>query len=44
LKTKYIEDQFVNIVKSHESNKPNTNSLIKGAAKFAEELKQSNEK
>jgi len=44
LNTKYIEDQFVNIVKSHESNKPNMNSSIKEAAKFAEELNQSNEK
>jgi hypothetical protein len=43
LKTKYREDQFVNIVKSHESNHPNTNSTIKRAAEFAEELNQSNE-
>ena len=25
LNTKYIEDQFVNTVKSHESNQPNMN-------------------
>jgi len=43
LKTKYTEDQFVNIVKNHESNKPNMNSSIKWAAKFAGELNQSNE-
>ena len=38
LSTKYIEDQFVNIVKSHESNQPNMNSTITVAAKIAEEL------
>ena len=36
LSTKYIEDQFVNIVKSHESNQPNINSTTKMAAKVAE--------
>ena len=36
LDTKYAEDQFVNIVKSHESNQPNMNSTIKVAANFAE--------
>jgi hypothetical protein len=34
--TKYKADQFVNIVKSHESNQTNTNSTGKTAAKFAE--------
>jgi len=38
LDTKYTEDQFVNIVKSHESNQPNMNSTIKVAANVAEEL------
>jgi len=36
LNTKYIEDQFANIVESHESNQPNMNSTITVAAKFAE--------
>ena len=36
LNTKYIEDQFVNVVKSHESNQPNMNSTITTAAKVAE--------
>ena len=44
LKTNYKEDQFVNIVKSHESTQPNMNSIIKTAAKIAEELSQPNEK
>ena len=34
--TKYTEDQFVNIVKSHESNRPNMNSTIRVAANVAE--------
>jgi hypothetical protein len=38
MNTKYAKDQFVNIVKSHESNQPNMNSTIKVAAKDAEEL------
>jgi cytochrome c-type biogenesis protein CcmH/NrfF len=42
-KTKYQEDQFVNIVKSHECNQPNMNSTIKMAAEIAKELNQSNE-
>jgi len=44
LNTKHIEDQFVHIVKNHESNQPNMNSTIKVAAEVAEELSQSNEK
>ena len=36
--------QFVNIVKSHESTKPNMNSIIKTAAKVTEEISQPNEK
>ena len=42
LNTKYTEDFFVNIVKSHKSNQPNMNSEIKAAAKVADELNQSN--
>ena len=38
LNTNYKEDQFVNIVKSHESTQPNINSIIKTAAKITEEL------
>ena len=44
MNTKYIEDQFVYIFNSHESNKPNMNSSITAAEKVAEELNQSNEK
>jgi len=44
LNTNHKEDQFVNIVKSHESIQPNVNSIIKTAAKITEELSQTNEK
>jgi hypothetical protein len=44
LNTNYKEDQFVNTVKSHESTQPNTNSIIKTAAKITEELSQPNMK
>jgi hypothetical protein len=44
MNTKYLADQFVSIVKSHESNLPNMNSTIKRAVKVAEELNQSDEK
>jgi len=45
LNTNYKEDQFVNIVKSHESTQPNMNSIIiKTAGKITEELSQPNEK
>ena len=44
LNTNYKENQFVNIVKSHESTQPNMNSIIKTAAKITEELNQSYEK
>ena len=44
LNTNYKEDQFVNIVKSHESTQPNMNSVLKTAAKITEELSQPNEK
>jgi len=44
LKTNYKEDQFVNIVISHQSTQPNMNSIIKTAAKITGELSQPNEK
>jgi len=44
LNTDYKEDQFVNIIKSHESTQPNMNSIIKTAAKITEGLSQPNEK
>ena len=44
LNTNCKDDQLVNIVKSHESTQPNTNSIIKTAAKITEELSQPNEK
>ena len=34
LKTKYKEDQFVNIVKIQESTQSNMNSILKSAAKI----------
>jgi hypothetical protein len=37
---KYQEGQFVYTVKIHERNQPNVNSLIKIAAKVAEEINQ----
>jgi trehalose-6-phosphate synthase len=40
INTKYKEDQFVNIVKVHESTQPNMNSTLKSAAKILEELNQ----
>ena len=43
LNTNYKEDQFVNIVKSHESTQPNMNSIIKTAEKITQELSQSND-
>jgi len=44
LNINYKEDQFVNIVKNHESIQPTMNSIIKTAAKIKEELSQPNEK
>jgi len=44
LNTNYKEGQFVNIIKSHESTQPNTNSIIKTAAKIKVEFNQQNEK
>ena len=42
--TNYKEDRFVTIAKSHESNQPNMNSIIKTAAEMKEELNKPNEK
>jgi hypothetical protein len=42
LNTKHKEDQFVNIVKAHESTQPNMNSIRNSAAKIIEELCQLN--
>jgi len=42
LNTKYKEDQFVNMVKVHESKQPNMNSILKSAARILEELNQLN--
>jgi hypothetical protein len=44
LNTKYKGDQFVNIVKNHESTQPNMNSIVKLAAKMIEDLNKRNEK
>jgi len=44
LNTNYKEDQFVNIVKSHENAQPNMKSIIKTAANIKEELSRPNEK
>jgi hypothetical protein len=44
LNTNYKVDQFVNNVKSYESTQPTVNSIIKTAARIAEELIQTNEK
>jgi hypothetical protein len=43
LNKKYKEDQFVNIIRSHDSSQPNMNSTVKAAAKIIDELSQSNE-
>ena len=43
LNTKYTEDQFVNIVTSHQSYQHYMNSTIIIAAKIVEELNQSDE-
>ena len=40
LNTNYKNDQFVNIVKNHESTQPNMNSVLKLATKIIEELSQ----
>jgi hypothetical protein len=40
LNTNYKEEQFQNIVKSHETTPPNMNSTIKTSAKVPEELNE----
>ena len=40
LNTNYKENQFVNIVKNHESTQPNMNSVLKLATKIIEEISQ----
>ena len=40
LNTNFKDDQFVNIVKNHESTQPNMNSALKLATKIIEELSQ----
>ena len=40
LKTNYKEDQFLNIVRNHESTQPYMNSVLKLATKIIEELSQ----
>jgi hypothetical protein len=40
----YKGDQFVHIVKNHESTQPSTNSIIKLAAKITGDLSQLNGK
>ena len=42
MNTKYKEGQFVHTVKIHERNQPNMHSLIKIAARVAEEINQTN--
>jgi hypothetical protein len=44
LNTNYKEDQFVHIVKNHESIQPNMNLIITLAAKITEDLSQLNGK
>jgi predicted PolB exonuclease-like 3'-5' exonuclease len=44
LNTNYKGNQFVNIVKNHESKQPNMNSIIKLATKITEYLIQLNGK
>jgi hypothetical protein len=42
LNKKHKEDQFVNIIRSHDSNQSNMNSTVRAAAKVTDELNQSN--
>jgi hypothetical protein len=44
LNKRYKEDQFVNIIRSHNSSQPHMNSTVKAAAKIIDKLSQSNEK
>jgi hypothetical protein len=43
LDKKYKEDQFVNIIKNHDSNERTMNSMVTTSAKIIDELSQSNE-
>jgi hypothetical protein len=43
LNKKYKKDQFVNIIRNHDSNQPNMNSTVRAAAKIIDELSQPNE-
>jgi hypothetical protein len=43
LTKKYKEDQFVKIIKNHESNQPSMNSTVRTAANIIDELSQTNE-
>jgi hypothetical protein len=43
LNKKCKEDQFVYIIRRHDSNKPNVNSTVRTAAKIIDELSQPNE-
>jgi hypothetical protein len=43
LNKKYKEDQFVNVIGSHDSSQPNMNSTVRASAKIIDELSQSNE-
>jgi hypothetical protein len=43
LNNKYKEDQFVNIIRSHDSNQPDMISTVTAAAKIIDELSQPNE-
>jgi hypothetical protein len=44
LNTKYKGNQFVNIVKNHESTQPTMNSIVKLAAKITDHLNKFNDK
>jgi Ni,Fe-hydrogenase III component G len=43
LNKKYKEDQFVNIIRNHNSNQPNMSSTVTAAARIIDELSQPNE-
>jgi hypothetical protein len=43
LNKRYKGDQFVNIIRSHDSSQPNVNSTVRKVAKIIDELSQPNE-
>jgi hypothetical protein len=43
LNKKYKEDQFLNTIRSHDSNQPNMSSTVRAAMKIIDVLSQSNE-